>query len=294
MRLFDKCWSSLAQEHREEFRRSAAGAAVFVIDTIADYFFKHKQLEWEPKDFPYARPPWDKAFVEFNQPTEMWCDDGVKTCPPGIQYGLLCNRWHPQQRAPILQNYRKWIHDEEARRKILAADDVIGVNMFTSGGTNAIIQPVSFVWMLNSDGWLQDHILIHDKSIPPEIGSALLVWQHPALLAFTFANCSNVKIEDATAALQSPAKVHRRLKLPEVKRYTLNICGHSTTPRREGAGDPQEGIMPFHLCRGHFATYTPEKPMFGNPKLIGRYWHPPHTRGKKERGEIIKDYAIAE
>lgn len=103
----------------------------------------------------------------------------------------------------------------------------------------------------------------------------------------------NVKLEDVTGELQPTPKIRRRLRIPEVKRYTLNIAGHVSRPRRESDQGPQ-GVMPFHLCRGHFATYTAEKPMFGNPKLVGRYWHPPHMKGKKENGEIVKDYAITE
>lgn len=113
---------------------------------------------------------------------------------------------------------------------------------------------------------------------------------HVIALAFTFANCKNVVLNDVTEQLQPPSKIRRRLKLPEVKRYTLNIAGHVSRPSRDYNQGPQ-GVMPFHLCRGHFATYTDEKPLFG--KHVGRFWIPPHMKGKKENGEIVKDYAIA-
>jgi hypothetical protein len=45
-----------------------------------------------------------------------------------------------------------------------------------------------------------------------------------------------------------------------------------------------------HLCRGHFATYTDQAPLFG--KYVGRFWIPPHARGDRARGIVIKDYEV--
>jgi hypothetical protein len=46
----------------------------------------------------------------------------------------------------------------------------------------------------------------------------------------------------------------------------------------------------LHICRGHFATYTPEKPLFG--KLVGRFWVPMHVRVSADQGVAIRDYEI--
>jgi hypothetical protein len=155
------------------------------------------------------------------------------------------------------------------------------------------------IWGIGDDGSLTKikYVLLQSKSDPwsgESIKAITLISNlvfETLLLSFTFANCSNVKLEDVTEELQPEPKIRRRLRLPEVKRYTLNIAGHVTRPSRDYDQGPQD-VMPFHLCRGHFATYTADRPLFGNPKLVGRFWHPPHTRGKKANGEIIKDYAI--
>ena len=47
-----------------------------------------------------------------------------------------------------------------------------------------------------------------------------------------------------------------------------------------------------HFVRGHMAVYTAEKPLFGNPKLVGPIWISPHVRNKGTKGKIIKDYII--
>jgi hypothetical protein len=54
------------------------------------------------------------------------------------------------------------------------------------------------------------------------------------------------------------------------------------------------GVTPmdkrYHICRGHFATYTEERKLFG--KYVGRYWIPSHARGNIENGSIEKDYVV--
>ena len=46
----------------------------------------------------------------------------------------------------------------------------------------------------------------------------------------------------------------------------------------------------LHICRGHFATYSPDKPLFG--KHAGTFWVPAHVRGNAERGVVAKDYRV--
>ena len=112
-------------------------------------------------------------------------------------------------------------------------------------------------------------------------------------LSFTFANCANVKLDDMTAEFASKPRIQRLLRIPTVKWYTLNICGHSTVRRIGQATDGWQGIMPLHLCRGRHVEYTAERPRFGRLKDgVGRFFISPHMRGKKENGEIHKDYNV--
>lgn len=45
----------------------------------------------------------------------------------------------------------------------------------------------------------------------------------------------------------------------------------------------------LHAVRGHFATYTPERPL-GRGKFVGTVWRAPHMRGSKSSGLVTKDY----
>ena len=57
--------------------------------------------------------------------------------------------------------------------------------------------------------------------------------------------------------------------------------------QREGGDEVKRAL---HICRGHFATYTDDNPLFG--KYTGTFWRPMHKRGHKEAGEVRKSYKI--
>ena len=52
--------------------------------------------------------------------------------------------------------------------------------------------------------------------------------------------------------------------------------------------------MALHSVRAHTKTFTAEKPMFGNPDLVGTYIIPSFVKGNKNVGEIKKEYIIKE
>ena len=43
----------------------------------------------------------------------------------------------------------------------------------------------------------------------------------------------------------------------------------------------------LHICRGHFATYSEDRPLLG--KYAGRFWVPAHVRGRDLHGTVGKD-----
>jgi hypothetical protein len=47
----------------------------------------------------------------------------------------------------------------------------------------------------------------------------------------------------------------------------------------------------LHICRGHFSTYSEEKPLFG--RVAGTFWIPAHTRGQIKEGVVISDYKVS-
>lgn len=288
MRLFDKCISEGLIDPSD-----AKLVTVLACDVIAKYAvdFSEKNNGIGLDDAPFAIPPWNDTFAEFNVPI------GLSRNPDLRQYAVLCQV--DRREGPICV-----IKTSASQLIGSKADDIellVTLEFFAYANPgHCLCWDTIGIWAMDKYGSILSlHKHKPEKSRMPkrcrptsDAAFESLCWlaKIPAM-AFTFANCSNVKTVDVTADLQPSAKVMRRNKLPEVKRYTLEIAGHLAKPSRD-TDVKDAAVMPFHLCRGHFATYTSARPMFGNPKLTGRYWHPPHTRGKKERGEIVKDYAI--
>lgn len=307
MRLFDKCLTQTAPEDRKMLADIAHRAVVVAVDPIAEHYGMNEKMLWGPEDYPYCLPPWDLSFVEWNEPRTIKTPDGLIKTTPGNQQGAVVVRY-PGGRPTaekwwgrLMQMTGGIVNGADKGSVSLQSDAEHCISVAFYGhscGMTVGYRVMTFAF-LTADGTVTNKLttgsgmqhmldLIGVEETQRFYDSAC----HVVFLAFTFANCANVKLEDVTDDLQPEPKIRRRLKIPEVKRYTLNICGHSSKPSRDYNQGPQ-GVMPFHLCRGHFATYTAERPMFGNPKLVGRFWHPPHMKGKKENGEVIKDYAIA-
>lgn len=72
--------------------------------------------------------------------------------------------------------------------------------------------------------------------------------------------------------------------------YVLTVKPPGSGPGVKGV---PLGVMPQHVCRGHFSEYGPQ---FGKGKLFGklegRFFIPPHMKGKKENGIAEKDYLV--
>lgn len=116
---------------------------------------------------------------------------------------------------------------------------------------------------------------------------------HPiaiAMTVFAFMNCKNVIRRDETESLAPSAKWIRRQKAPQIKYHVLDINPMKEVLRTEG-GIEENGLKKaLHICRGHFATYTEEKPLFGH--FVGTVWVPAHVRGRVENGLVLKDYRV--
>lgn len=74
------------------------------------------------------------------------------------------------------------------------------------------------------------------------------------------------------------------------KYYVLTIDKVGRSIRSRLLGGSRERLTRLHLRRGHFKHFTKEKPMFGNPKLVGDFWWKPAVLGDAKNGVIDKDY----
>jgi hypothetical protein len=100
---------------------------------------------------------------------------------------------------------------------------------------------------------------------------------------FLLLQCRNVITEEVI-----PSKSQkRRSKKPLLSYHILKIKPSKSNPLRDNT--PLGGENRVHLCRGHFKTYTAERPLMG--RFVGRYWWQPQARGRA-KGIVLKDYEV--
>ncbi len=87
-----------------------------------------------------------------------------------------------------------------------------------------------------------------------------------------------------------PEKWLRRQKQPKLRYHVLSIDPLKKMLRYDEKADPTGKELAWHLCRGHWKHYTKEKPLFGH--YVGSVWCPPHAKGKKENGVVLKEYKV--
>ena len=280
MRLYDKVRSSCTSKTA---RQTVADADVSVL--LCDKIAEHYALscaDFDPKNCPYARPPWHTTFIEWVCPTK-WRFSNPQNTP---EYELHPDGFHYRTGRPLQLGALVQTMDVSQVRGCPPETSIcLLITAFVSGDRTDVI-PGKVVDCLDKDGMPLSSVLLYDEHHEIFRDFHLCI-NSVLLLAFTFLNCRNVKLEDITEDIQPTEKIRRRLRIPRVSRYTLNIGGYRSV---SGGNSNEKDVMPFHLCRGHFATYTEQAPLFG--KLVGRFWVPPHTRGNKKNGEVIKDYAI--
>ena len=113
---------------------------------------------------------------------------------------------------------------------------------------------------------------------------------YPFLFAFSLANCQNV----TTSLVHPPEKLSRahtrRRGLPLSRYYTLNIEPMKKILREEGQVESHGLKHALSVCRGHFASYTEGKGLFG--KYHGQFWISQHVRGLASHGVVTKAYAV--
>lgn len=113
-----------------------------------------------------------------------------------------------------------------------------------------------------------------------------------ALDNLSLLSCKNVSLE---AKPNDPKQVARAIKRHggNADSYRYHVLVVRPAGAKSDAPAQEIGLMPRHVCRGHFAEYGPEFNkglLFG--KYSGRFFVPPHMKGDKKNGVVEKDYAI--
>lgn len=108
--------------------------------------------------------------------------------------------------------------------------------------------------------------------------------------AISFLHCKNIELVDRPVTRQYRRKQERENK-PIIRYKQLVIEPLKKQIRNENKGEGSELKRCLHICRGHFRTYTEDRPLFG--KYAGNFWVPMHLKGNKGKGQINKTYKVS-
>lgn len=120
--------------------------------------------------------------------------------------------------------------------------------------------------------------------------TAYAVWVRGLVTtALSLMNCKNVSLIKHHRDPLPRGKKSKKPPIPRLSYHTIKLPG--VTYDSSGKANMTKDEMAYHLVRGHFKTYTAERPLLG--KATGTYWWAPQARGNKDNGEVVKDYEVS-
>jgi len=277
-------------------------AVHFRIQNVADYFFSTSQQEWPPggpelyEQFPIMRSPWPTVYCE-------WRD-----LARGTDFGaFVLTRELTQIEKGLIAAPVRWQATEVLFSRAHSRFLVFAQTLFLGQEGQWLWIPANCPLALARTPWLKEDPgfpglatapLIPVTTIPAgimgRVNPALFtISSIPLWLAFSFCHCRNVRVLTQTV----PEKLNRRYEKkggPRVDHwYGLEISQMQRTldQTMRDAGTRSLARC-LHICRGNFARYKSEHPLFG--KYVGLFWRPMHVRGNKSRGVVHKDYSVGE
>jgi hypothetical protein len=289
------CSHALDWGKYNEFQEVLKNATALDITNVSDYFFKvNEQEHWEyEKDFPNIAPPWPNIWFDWKVPEYINSEGKLlknlnhRTIIRNGVHLLSCMTPKEFPNTNI-----KWgcsaLFFAELHGEIQIYP--IGIQFFV-GEKGIFLKYSKVLPTLTNDPKADFNVLVLSKNLSrqniDEIRMFVSIMLDVVFMALSFIHCKNIQI--------SPAKTFQSVKNPKknkkhfIKYYTLEI--DPIKKMLDGVMSNKTNIKKaLHICRGHFATYSPEKPLFG--KFTGTIWKPMHTRGNSKIGEIVKDYKV--
>lgn len=112
---------------------------------------------------------------------------------------------------------------------------------------------------------------------------------YPILYTIGLMNCKNVGLEKHSYRSRSSSAKARKRE-PKLEYHTI-VLPKSKAQRGDSQGG-EHSTPAIHKVRGHFKTYTAERPLLG--KHVGTYWWPWQVRGDADKGAVISKYEVRE
>lgn len=283
----------------KDMRTMAQNAVRFRVDNVAEYWDmttkdQHKTIQ---DMAPNAAPVGDSCWFEWTY------DDGISL---GILMTVIEDRKvEPEPFTRARTPSIRWVLGCWMTIRLVGEDTRIG--KLTGQGANTANLPVGLAVVVHEDGQIDDAVPIgylpslelgeREKKLMEDserLGSmmderALLSHIGPALLAVSFAHCKNVERREVRPQTRQIQRQLERTKATTTYKV-LEIDPMRQVLQTEGDISKNGLKTALHICRGHFAVYTADRPLFGH--YVGMVYHKQHTRGTLKKGQVIKGYNV--
>lgn len=256
-------------------------SVVIRIDDVAEMYACDKKQGWDLLvDFPNLAPPFTSFFLQCHTPVRMLTANGWNESPENAFLSEV-----------VFAHYTElsdggWIGDftyvvvDRRNKNVCDFNYAIAIRISAAGNVVKWDKDTGSFQRINDPNAVKKGISVEGAQFA----------FHSSFLAISLMHCKNVVKVPAPPPPVPVIKQWERRGRPFLKEYTLDIHPMKRVLATEG-GMATNGIKKaLHICRGHFATYTDDNPLFG--KVTGTFWKPMHTRGSSEIGEIKKDYRI--
>lgn len=117
-----------------------------------------------------------------------------------------------------------------------------------------------------------------------------------AISTFGFLGCANVEVVRGGAIDDVTPRKDRRVSVADMTYKVLRVRRPDKRLVRLDGSDPSGSgsDRPLHSVRGHFKRYDGKD---GRGLFLGKYertvWCPPHVRGSRSAGVVVKDYEVS-
>lgn len=275
------------------------GAAIPIeVSNVAEFIYGHdaEALAKNPKeldlkrDFTNAAPPYSAAWYEWEEPLS-----NLRKNTP--QVGMLLASLPEIDFDSWMQDFpggAKWLRESFQELKERVHWVLWGELFFDMADMRRVVGPMLHCFVvLDASGSILD---LASFSPTPKSRTADTVWEFfegltqciaVPLMANCFMHCRNVR----QVTQKPPEKLSRAFARRHAGKELISYRTIEIDPMRKvlvhEGGMKHNGLRrALHICRGHFKTYSPEKPLLG--RTSGTFFWPSHVRGAAEEGLVIQ------
>lgn len=273
---------------------SLHNAVPFDVQVASELYWGNKKDYYQiDRDFGPMRMPYEAMWMEWKIPNQGYLrgqkyerdsDFGGHTCFACYIYTDHAQPHHPRgSEQAITAQMLAW------------SPTWLGEN---DNGTPIALNQVACQWAIDYHGhyvpksfccFLPDGL---DREVQHLLTSEAKSNVFVACLALNLINCKNVTTAPSGVIPVRRSGREKRQGVPAVRFHTVVLPGMTVERGKVSRKQSQANAdaLALHTVRGHFKTFTKEKPLLG--KHTGTYWWNPAVRGNAANGKIVQDYKI--